>query len=244
MSCTSSWQSQTDPPPLSEPEVHVWCACLDRLALGENFLSADEMDRRDRFYFERDRKRFIARRNALRLLIGRYLGLPPSDILLSYGKNGKPFLDKSLASSGLQFNVSHSSGLALYAFSLKREVGVDVEQIRVDFDIGSIAEHYFSPQEQKAINELPQEQKREAFFNCWTSKEAYIKALGEGLSLPLDSFDVSVAPGEHPRLLATRNDPAEAVRWELYRLIPAEGYVASLAVRGSASSPRCLQMDV
>jgi 4'-phosphopantetheinyl transferase len=139
----------------------------------------------------------------------------------------------------LRFNVSHSQGVALYALTRGREVGVDIEFVREDFARFDIAERFFSTREVSALRALPTEQHTAAFFDCWTRKEAYIKARGEGLSHPLHSFAVSLAPGETAALLWTDTDPQEAARWSLVGLFPGESYRAALAVEGEMPTLRC-----
>ena len=129
--------------------------------------------------------------------------------------------------SDVRFNVTHSGGIALLAFTRGREIGVDVEQVRHDFDPGAIARRYFSAHEQNQLADLPAEEKVDAFFRCWTRKEAYIKATGDGLSLPLSQFDVSLVPGETNALLATRPDESEAASWLLREVPAGPGYVAA-----------------
>ena len=217
-------------------EMHVWRARLDRgpavVRAMRDTLTPDERERADRFRFEKDRVRFVVARGALRDILGRYLGSPPGAISFSPGEFGKPELAGAAAESRLRFNVSHSDGLALYAVNREREVGVDLELLREDFAGLEIAERFFSPREVQALRALPRESRAAAFFNCWTRKEAYIKARGEGLSHPLHGFTVSLAPGEPAELLATDDDPAEAARWSLVELSPAEGFAAALAVKG------------
>ena len=138
-----------------------------------------------------------------------------------------------------QFNVSHSGDLLLIAIAINRAVGVDVEQVRTDVDFDAIAARFFSVAEQRLLAALPQDLKRCAFYSCWTRKEAYLKARGDGLAMPLDTFDVSILPDEEPRLLETRHDPADARRWMLQNLAPGNNYLAALAVEGSGWSAKC-----
>jgi 4'-phosphopantetheinyl transferase len=241
------------PPPtnliLSSDEVHVWRAWLNLPASQihrlRRTLATDELERAGRFYFEKDRQHFIAGRGLLRLILGRYLKTAPGQLRFRYSDYGKPALVLNPGQAPLQarlnFNVSHSYGLALYAVTLGREVGLDLEKIRSDLEYEEIAERFFSSQESAVLRKLPAEVKPQAFFNCWTRKEAYIKARGEGLSLPLDQFDVSLVPGEPARLLDVREDSQEASRWSLYALTPASGYVAALAVEGSDWRLKCWQ---
>src|SRR5208283_6416 len=148
-----------------------------------------------------------------------------------------PMLATSASSDTLDFNVSHTAGLALLAFARGRKIGIDVERIRRDFGTAEIAERFFSKAERAALRELPQEQRHEAFFRCWTRKEAFIKALGEGLSHPLDQFDVSLAPGQPAALLAARPHAEEVTRWSLWDLQVPGDYSAALAAESESSSP-------
>ena len=222
---------------LSGDDVHVWRvrldqseACARRL---QPILSADEQARARRFHFERDRKHFLVARGLLRLILSLYLDLEPSQLRFRYGTHGKPSLVTMSHHETVSFNASDSGGLALYAITRGRKVGVDLEQIRTDFSCKQIAEQFFSAREKAMLQGLHTEGAiRTAFFDCWTRKEAYIKARGEGLSLPLDQFDVSLLPGEPATLLEMRGDPLEASRWSLHDLNPGPGYAAALAVEG------------
>jgi 4'-phosphopantetheinyl transferase len=198
----------------------------------EKLLSADERQRASRFRFPRDRQHFIAARAMLRTFLGNYLSADPAAVSFSYSEKGKPRLSQNHAVSGLSFNLSHSGGVALYAFSLHRDLGVDVEHIRRDFEVNGIARRFFSVYEQKQLAELPAADKPEAFFRCWSRKEAYIKATGDGLSLPLSQFDVSLNPGNTDALVTTRSDATEAARWRLTDVAAGTGYAAALCVRG------------
>ena len=218
---------------LEHDQVDVWLARLDPPAesIGRLWrtLSADECARADRFYLPRDRSRFVAARWTLREILSYYLEEAPDALGFSYNAYGKPAL---VGAAGLCFNLSHSHDLAVYAVARGREVGVDVEQVRAELATQEIAEHFFSPGEIVALRALPAEQRVAGFFNCWTRKEAYIKARGMGLSLALDRFDVSLAPGASAALLAVRDEPDEAGRWTLCAIDPDPGYVAALAVAG------------
>ena len=228
-----------EPPPhfvLGDDEVHVWRAALDgpaaSLAYYRDLLAADERQRADRFHFQKDHDRFVVARGLLRIILGRYLDASPAQLRFRYGPFGKPELTAAHGDTDLRFNVSHAEGLALYACTRRRALGVDIEYVRPDFPGHEIAARFFSPREVAALRALPAAVQTRAFFNCWTRKEAYIKAHGAGLSLPLDQFDVSLAPDEPAALLATRPEPQEAARWSLQELTPAPGYVAAIAVEG------------
>jgi len=218
---------------LARTEVHLWQAALDdRLADGlKRLLSADEVSRADRFHFARDRNHFIAARGLLRILLSAYLGINSDELRFSYAEKGKPSLEET-QQSAINFNLAHSHGMAIYAFAHGREVGVDLEYIREDLAGEKIAERFFSPREIAMLKSVPAELRKEAFFNCWTRKEAYIKARGEGLSMPLDEFDVSLAPGEAVALLLNHTEPAEVTRWTMRSIPVPSGYVAALVVEG------------
>jgi 4'-phosphopantetheinyl transferase len=227
---------------ISNDEVHVWRATLDILpsAIAEldRLLAPAERARASRFHRQIDRTRHVLGRGLLRVLLGSVLNMPPDRLQFTYNEFGKPSL---AASCGLQaqFNVSHSADLLLIAIAIDRAVGVDVEQVRTDVDFDAIAARFFSVAEQRLLAALPQDLKRCAFYSCWTRKEAYLKARGDGLAMPLDTFDVSILPDEEPRLLETRHDPADARRWMLQNLAPGNNYLAALAVEGSGWSAKC-----
>lgn len=228
---------------LATGAVHVWRASLgladSHIDAMAELLSVDEQHRAGRFHFERDRRLFIAARGILRLLLGRYLSRPPHGLRFWYGPQGKPALAPECGGDELQFNLSHSHGLALFVLARGRGVGVDLEWIRPDLATEQIAAQFFAPREVLMLREVPVERRVEAFFNCWTRKEAYIKATGEGFSLPLGGFVVSLAPGEPAALLETVADAGEASRWCLRSLAPGPGYVGALAVAGDRPEVAC-----
>ncbi len=238
-----AWDPTLDRFVLESSEVHVWRASLDRAAPVVQgllkTLAPDERKRAERFYFQADRDHFIVARGTLRAILSRYLATVPDQVCFSYSRHGKPELAKEFDRSWLRFNVSHSHGLALFAISRNREIGVDLEAIRPDVAGEKIAERFFSPQEVCVLRALPRDLQDEAFFNCWTRKEAYIKAKGEGLSMPLDTFDVSLVPGESASLLSTKAEPEEASRWSLRELFPAPGFAAAVAVEGKDWQLKC-----
>jgi 4'-phosphopantetheinyl transferase len=235
-------------PGLPLDQVHVWRVPLDqdsdRISESSEILSADERDRAARFHFAKDRNQFIEARAALRLLLSRYLELSPRELTFSFGSHGKPALADELSNNGLRFNLSRRHGLALIAFTCDREIGVDVELIRADLSLFEVAEVSFSENELATWRTLPTSLQVQGFYNCWTRKEAYIKARGEGLSFPLKQFDVSLAPGEPARLIEVRGDASEAARWTLHDLPVDEGYVAALAVEGAGVKVICKDWPV
>jgi len=209
-------------------EAHIWYAYpaqhhldLDTYAL----LSRDEHERMARFRFETDRNNFLFYRSMLRVLLASYLGTPPAELCFAYSAHGKPSL--AAPSGRLEFNLSHSHGIVLFAFSQGRRVGVDVEYTRRDLNVQEIAGRFFSTAENCALTQCAD--MYDAFFHCWTRKEAFVKARGEGLSCPLDSFDVSVAPEEEVSL-TTRPDACESQSWQLWSLSSFQGYAAAVAV--------------
>lgn len=225
-------------PPLPSRTVHLWYADLNPppavVAGLEPLLADDERERAARFRFDKHRRRFIVRRGQLRRLLGAYLGLPPAGLSFDYAERGKP----SVAGHAIQdparrleFNLSDSEDLAVYAFARGLEIGVDVEVLRPMPDALSISESFFSKCEREVLRSVPAEQVAEAFFNCWTRKEAYLKAIGEGLAEPLDSFVVTLVPGEPARFLDFDKVPHEVELWSLYHLRPTDGSIAALALR-------------
>jgi 4'-phosphopantetheinyl transferase len=230
-------------PELVAGDVDVWSVQLDcspaYIAVLLHTLSEDECERADRFYFERDRRRFTCARGALRRLLAAYLDTEPSELTFSYGPNGKPALSGRFAHA-LTFNVSHSHELALVAIGRDVEMGVDVEAVRSMNDADDIASRFFSPRETAQLRALPDAVRTEAFFACWTRKEAYLKALGSGLAKPLDEFDVAFAPGESPAL-CVHGDERETARWSIRGLAPAPGYTGALVTESGGGAVRCWQ---
>lgn len=223
------------PPDFLELESHhvdVWRIPLNltvaSVKLLFSCLSADEAQRAIRFHFPADRDRFIAAHGILRKILGRYHYCKTDDLVFSVNQYGKPIL----VNSNLEFNLSHSSGFALLAVTQARKIGVDVERVRTDLELENIASRNFSEVEVSELMALSPKQREIGFFNCWTRKEAYIKAHGLGLSLSLDSFDVSLLPDPPAILRATRPDPKEAARWTLCPLSVAPNYSGALAVEG------------
>ena len=238
----NKWARVARHPALGADEVHVWCARLDQpsevIAQLRALLAPDELARAGRYHFEKDARHFVAGRGILRTLLGRYLARPPEHLCFEANAYGKP----ALAGGGpLSFNLSHSRGLALYAFTRGRAVGIDIEHVGAKVDCRQLAGHYFSPREVRTLLSLPDGSQRRAFFDCWTRKEAYIKARGEGLSRRLDAFDVSLAPGEPATLLRSDDPEGEGVCWSLRELSVADDYAAAIAIEGGGWGLRCWQ---
>ena len=242
------------PPPatlaLSANEVHAWRVSLEqpgeRIARWRATLSEDELVRAGRYRLEIHRNQFIVARGVLRELLGLYLLREPGTLRFHYNEYGKPDLlaNTNEEGSSLRFNLSHSLRLALYAFARERAVGIDVEYMGLPgIDYEQLARHNFSPSERVALAELSQEEKRQGFYNCWTRKEAYIKARGMGLSIPLDTFDVSLRPAEPPRLLASRDYPPAVNNWKLLALSPGDEYAGALLAEGTGWKLRCWEYE-
>jgi 4'-phosphopantetheinyl transferase len=226
--------------PLRSGAVDVWYVDLAVDAatvadLGTDLAEA-ERTRAARFTFERDRRRFVVARAALRSVLGRYLGLPPGQLAFTFGEHGKPALEEAFASLG--FNLSHSGEIAVVAVGWQRAVGVDVEQWRSLPDLDRLAARVFARGELAALAAVAESERARAFFRGWTRKEAFIKATGRGLAQPLDRFVVSLTAGEPARFLDIEGDPAALARWTLHDLDTPPGYTGALVVEGASSAIR------
>ncbi len=225
----------TAPPALAlEPGwAHIYRLTLDppphRLDGLQALLNAAERERAARYHFDIDRQRFTAARGQLREILAAYLGQPPRSLEFSYNPQGKP----GLPGARLRFNLSHTLGIGLLAVTDGQEAGIDVEGTHRQVDSPGIVRRFFAPAEVDALFALPEAQRSRAFFDCWTRKEAYIKARGLGLSIPLDSFEVGLAPGQPPTLRAP--DPG----WQIYAIDPGPGFTAALVVEGEIQGMRC-----
>lgn len=240
-----SWKTPPERAALNEKTVDIWRVPLDpppdMLPLLVPVLSPDERVRAERFRFAGDRRRFIMARGALRTILSYYLSTPAEEIIFAYSSHGKPSLGGALAPHPLRFNVGHSHELALCAVTYGKRVGIDIEYIHPMHDIDSIAQHFFAEREVTALQALPVEQRHIGFFRCWTRKEAYIKATGEGLSRRLDQFAVSLAPDEPPQLIWVADNQEELRRWTLVD-VPADATnCGALIVEGGPIEVRCWQ---
>jgi 4'-phosphopantetheinyl transferase len=245
MECTYTWKI---PPPalaLAKDDVHLWLLDLDQPIENAQaltrLLTPDEVQRAGRFYFEKDRKQFIVGRAWLRILLGNYMHIRPEDVEISYGKYGKPRVAATLPEEILHFNLSHSHGLALYAFTLNRNIGIDIEHIHPLSEEEQIVAYFFSDEEREVFGRLPEKQQHLMFFKSWTQKEAYLKAIGEGLSRSLDTITVCLTPDQPARLLRVVGEPEEHLRWNLQTFKPAPDYMAALAIEGTNWHLACWQ---
>jgi 4'-phosphopantetheinyl transferase len=215
-------------PPLAN-RVHVWLVRLDNerfcTACGDGLLGADERDRAARFKFQRDRTRYLAAHAALRSILAAYLSVAPEELQFSLGAHGKPRLVSIQAKGIIQFNLSHSHNLALIVVA-EGEIGVDIEWMKEDFPVMEVAQRFFTGKEIAALAALPIHLQSEAFYKCWTSKEAFLKAKGTGLSGELDEVEIMLTPEKHVRIRGTVSN------WSLYELHPSDGYAGALVVEG------------
>ncbi len=219
-------------PPLLADDVDIWSFPLDvepaRLEALRTGLSLDENERAERFVFPRHRDRFRAGRGQLREILARYLQLAPSAVAFEYSPQGKPRLAGQAA---VRFNLSHSEHEAVVAVARDREVGIDIERVRPTVECEPLAQRFFAPAETAALLALPSSARPRAFYEYWTCKEAFLKAKGGGLNIPLDEFEVSVDAGS-ARIVRAAWDPLEAGRWSLSVLPAPPGFAAALVVEG------------
>jgi 4'-phosphopantetheinyl transferase len=230
----------------AENQVDIWRIQIsgqDGVEHCRQLLSPDEARRADAFYFEKHRRRFIAARAAMRRILGLCTGIAPDTLAFSYGEKGKPELAEEMRGSVILFNLSHSEDMAVLAVTRGLTVGIDIEWIKPEFATEEIAGHFFAAGEVRRLQALPVAERSDAFFACWTRKEAYIKALGDGLSVPLDSFEVAFGPGVPAALLQVVVDPDEAGRWSMYDIEVAQGYRAALVVKGKGRRLRHRQWE-
>ncbi len=214
-------------PPLAA-QVDLWLVDLDRSDelddTAGKVLSPVELERATRYRFDRDRKRFLRRRFFLRSLLGVYSGISANDLVFAHSPYGKPFL----AGQPVSFNISDSGGWSLMAFARTLPLGVDIEQARPLSDLALIASRYFSPLEQAGLLALPASLQIDSFYHIWTQKEAFIKAIGMGLSFPLDAFDVLVHPLQAGGVQAVRTTADVPIDWQMHTFIPVEGFHAAV----------------
>lgn len=224
--------------PLPDSDIHIWCASLNifpqDLSYYKSILSQDEIERAGRFVFEKDRNHYIAGRGLLRLILGSYLNMEPAHIEFVYGSHGKPALRSGLTNKALEFNLSHSKDRALYAFNWNRRVGVDIEYLTPMAGMNDFAERFFTPRESARINSLSGAQREDAFFKTWTCKEAFLKAKGSGLTVPINQVEISLETEGTVELISIGDNREQPAHWRLEMFNPFPGYQAALAVEGHA----------
>lgn len=219
---------------LKDHEIHVWhfdFTAAHKTDIYWHCLAKDEKDRAKRFYFEKDYNAYLLSRGILRSILAQYTGISPQAISLKYTLYGKPFLDPLQNSTGLYFNISHTHHCILYALTRNIEIGIDVEYLKSYLDYRGIAKSFFSNYEYQGLIETHHEQQRVLFYKIWTCKEAFIKAIGLGLSYSLADFDVDVQENQPAKMLNIKNAPDEAKQWKLCSFSPADGYIAAIATK-------------
>ncbi|KPJ67459.1 MAG: hypothetical protein AMJ43_04175 [Coxiella sp. DG_40] len=223
-----NWLIPTRFPALKPREAHIWLIAIKdfilRLDEFQSILSANERKQAQRFLFIQHQERFIVVHGILRQLLANYLSTASKKINFIYDNYGKPKVEN------IRFNISHSQDLALFAFTKYSDVGVDIEFVKKDFDGDNIAHRFFSEYEIQSLSKLPSAKRSSAFFNCWTRKEAFIKAIGKGLSFPLNKFDVDISHSQKSLLLNVRSNEYKVSDWKLIDLDPHQNYAAALAV--------------
>lgn len=235
-----TWETTSAAISLAENEVHIWRTSLvktfqEKTRL-QTFLAADEIVRARSFLSQEQQERWIVARGTLRFLLGAYLGICPSRLSFLYNQYGKPTIGGEERAAGLHFNLSHSADCAFYAFTYRRRLGLDVEHLRSNLAGLRLARKKFALGEYEALQALPPREQARAFFTCWTRKEAYIKARGEGIAYGLKSFEVSLKPSEPAALLVNRQNALECERWSMHDLVAGPDYVGALVVERSAQA--------
>jgi 4'-phosphopantetheinyl transferase len=227
------WEIAPENISLNENDIHIWRSSLDlapeKVANLTAILSEDEQIRADRFRFLKHKTRFVVARAMLRIILGKYLGIAPGEVLFQYSSRGKPTLVNN-ADNQIQFNLSHSEELVIYGFTQQKLIGVDLEYLRPIPDLEKLAQRFFSAREYDFIKSLRQGEKKQAFFQIWTAKEAYLKATGEGLANSLDKVEIDITQVPKVGLLSINGSSQITEQWKLYSFTPQDNYLASLAV--------------
>jgi 4'-phosphopantetheinyl transferase len=236
VNATTGWRETFEAPPLGQFEIHVWRIGLvwpDVVVKSLRVcLTEEETNRVARFHFAHDQRRFMIRRAILRRLLASYLGTRAEVICFSSGLNGKPFVSGQDVPGGICFNCSHSADRGLIVIARGCGLGADLEQHRHLNDAEDLAKAFFSNSEIKELNDLPPSLKMAGFFNCWTRKEAFVKAIGLGLSFPLNRFSVSLTPGQPAALLDVAEDHLAIKKWTMASLDVGVDYSAALVFEG------------
>jgi 4'-phosphopantetheinyl transferase len=243
----SAWPIPREHPILIPGTVHIWCLSLDlppsQIDSLQSDLSADELDRAARYKFDRHRRRFVACRGQVRRILATYLGVSADGLSFDYGPKGKPALAAPRRESRIEYNVSHSHEMALCAVALDQELGVDIELLRAPFNFEGIANQFFAVEEVRVLRGLPDESRLQGFFTCWTRKEAVLKAVGAGLSIPLNKVVVSVTPQEPASVLKFESESGDREEWWIEHLEPSPGYVGAIASLGRPLRSICWQFN-
>ncbi len=247
MDTQSSWRTPPESVILHNGEVHVWRSSLEMMPSHvktlKRILSADELNRADRFHFQKDSDHFVAARGVLRLILSKYLRIEPSEILFCYGPHGKPELAEGINENFVRFNVAHSHGLAIYAVARGHNIGVDLEYLSPDLVAEDIMEQCLTPREIVLLKAHPHHIRQRVFFTYWTRKEACLKALGMGLALDLNRVEFSAAIVEPPNIYNIDEKYRNASLWTLKDLDAGSGYAAALAIEGHGLQLRYWQWE-
>jgi 4'-phosphopantetheinyl transferase len=242
------WRQAAPGKLINSNEVHVWRVLLDvttaefESLLG--FLSGNELVRAARFHFERDQKRFIVARGILRKILGCYLNKHPGKICFEYSSHGKPMLARNPNDDSICFNLSHSGSLALYAVTLRKKIGIDIESIRDDVSVGQVAQQFFSQNEISSLEKIDINKRSGLFFQYWTRKEAFLKARGEGISFPMEQCDVSLISGGVLSPVTVQDNNREISSLYIQDLFPGNGYAAAIAIEDSDCNISCLHYSL
>jgi len=248
LSPNTQWKIPKNPIHIKPKVIHIWVADIlsySTLHLEQlkQCLSQDELEHASRYYFEKDKKYYITSRGILRKILSNYLTMKPEKIKFSYNPYGKPYLCNKFHTKNFNFNLSHSGDLALYIFSANFDVGIDLEKFQLIEGFIDIAMQFFSPNEFLKLKSIPHDQQLTAFFKCWTRKEAFIKAIGNGLSHPLDQFEVTLAPNETAMFVNIISKSTAASEWSLYSFTPKPNYEASFAFKGKCEKIEFFQYE-
>jgi 4'-phosphopantetheinyl transferase len=238
------WPTAAKTPTLGHDDAHAWAVSLE---LGENpaerywsVLSEDERRRADEFRIESARRQFVITRGALRILLGQYLNVEPAGVGFSVEAIGKPRLANEYDATNVSFNVSHSGELALIAVTRGCDAGIDVERFRPVKHLEQLAKRYFHPREIETVLATPAAERNAAFLNCWTAKEAVLKAFGTGIAGCLDGFAVSFGESFAGWVdLSGLRKPGKPTECWLQRFEPAAGYPAAIAFLGARRNMGC-----
>ena len=240
---TSQWQPTPDDLTLSTGHVDIWKCCVklgdDQIGELSSLLSTEEKARAQRLKIAEKQNQFIIARGRLRQNLGKYLNLDQHAFKFEYAVHGKPYMEERWQGHEISFNVSHSHNFILIAMSLDHQLGIDIEKIQHGKDHTALARRFFSKREQAELTVLPEEIKTRAFYSCWARKEAFVKAVGDGITYGLDTFDVSVHPDETKPLINIHTNSGEDITWSVFNIPMDEDYMAALAVTDNTVSVRC-----
>lgn len=242
------WPSGIPEERIGSNQIHIWRASLNVSELQVKslleILSVDEIERAGRFHFERDQKRFIAGRGMLRQMLGLYLAIPPQDIRFKYASHGKPLIHTDSKHQVLHFNLSHSAGVVLYAFAHNQPIGIDLEGIKRKVEIEQIAKRFFSPEEIHSLQQVPPHIQSDLFFQYWTRKEAFLKAIGKGVSFPMEQVDVSAQSGQKWAPVNLKGDSLEHSNWYGRDLFLGQGYAGAIVTEGKGWEISCREYQI